>query len=112
MAPNAKNKIFVDRGSLNSEVNFSEKDYINLEILHQKLVSELSDNVADQYKTINFRDKVFQDSSHHIGGIPMSGESIDDSVIDKNLRVVDSESIFLCSSSVFQYSAAQIRPLQ
>ena len=44
----ARNKIFVDRGSLNSEVNFSEKDYINLEILHQKLVSKLSDSVADQ----------------------------------------------------------------
>jgi len=105
MAPNVKNKIFIDRGSLNSEVNLSEKDYINLEILHQKLVSKLSDNVADQYKIINFRDKVYQDSSHHIGGIPMS-ENLDDSVIDKNLRVLDSKSIFLCSSSVFQYSGS------
>lgn len=105
MAPNVKNKIFVDRGSLNSEVSLSEKDYVNLEILHQKLVSKFSDNVADQYKSINFRDKVFQDSSHHIGGIPML-ENLNDSVIDKNLRVVDSENIFLCSSSVFQYSGS------
>ena len=32
-------------------------------------------------------------------------ENLDDSVIDKNLRVVDSEA-FSCSSSVFQYSGS------
>ena len=33
-------------------------------------------------------------------------ENLDESVIDKNLRVVESKSIFLCSSSVFQYSGS------
>ena len=93
-------------GSLiNSEVNLSEEDYKNLEILHEKLVEQFSDNVADEFKSINFRDHAFQDSSHHLGGIPLSN-NLSNSVIDSNLKVIDSEGIYICSSSVFQHSGS------
>ena len=105
MVPNAKNKIFTGGSLINSEVNLSEEDYKNLEILHEKLVEQFSDNVADEFKSINFRDHAFQDSSHHLGGIPLSN-NLSNSVIDSNLKVIDSEGIYICSSSVFQHSGS------
>ena len=105
MLPNKRNKIYAHQNSIKSEINLSEDDFITLEILHQKLVSEFPLNVRSKYKEINFRDKKFIDSSHHLGGIPLRDEQ-KKTVINADLKIVDSKNIYVCSSSVFQSSGS------
>ena len=105
MAPNETNKIYDNEGFITSEIKLSEDDLKNLEFLHKLLIDEFPTNIRNKYKNINFRTKKFSDASHHLGGLPMNLD-VKKSVIDKNLKIIESKNVYVCSSSVLQNSGS------
>jgi len=97
--PSANSRVVLkDSGKLSVMHSLESEDQQSLQIL----MTRLQDDLKDYGKFLFFRSphRLFSGRSHHLGGARMA-ESKEDGVVDKNLRVFGSRSVFVCSAATF-----------
>lgn len=105
MFPNPKNDIEALNGEFKSNVNLSDQDIRTLDLLHLELKKIFKNKISFQYENVNFSALNFNDASHHIGGLPIAGNN-SNGAVDQNLRIIDTQNIYVCSSAVFPNSGS------
>ena len=109
MEPNEKNKVTLNKKKMiNVRSNLSKKDIKTIIILRDFIFKKFSFNVESEKKielTKEFIYKYSQDASHHMGGTSYNHDK-KKSYVDKNLKIIGTKNIFICSSSVFPTSGS------
>ena len=106
MCPNFKNRIFISErtGKVNIDYKLSKKDKKTIKQLSKSIFKFFSYKPQKE-ETIQMPSLKFEDSSHHIGGLCYS-KNKNESVIDKNLKIMGTKNIFVCSSAIFPTSGS------
>ena len=115
MKPNRKNKVYLNSNKdifnnhlLTIDYDLSEEDYDSINLLHKKINECLIYNNIGILESITFENlpkNIFNDSSHHLGGLLM-GKNINNSVVDSNLKVHSLNNIYIISGGVFPTSGS------
>ena len=86
----------------------SNKEIKTIKILRDYILKKYSSDYLKEEKkniTKKFIYKYAQDASHHMGGT-IYDHKIKNSFVDKNLKIIGSKNIFICSSSFFPTSGS------
>ncbi len=70
------------------------------EILKEKALSKNDYEFSHSFENINWR-KNYTSAAHHVGTCRV-GNSSDDGVVDRNLKVFGSDNLFICDGSIFR----------
>ena len=109
MEPNEKNKVTLNKKKMiNVRSSLSKKDIKTITILRDFIFKKFSFNYEGEEKvelTKEFIYKYSQDASHHMGGTSYNHDK-KKSFVDKNLKIIGTKNIFICSSSVFPTSGS------
>ena len=115
MKPNRRNKVYLNSKKdrfqnylLTIDYDLSEEDFASINLLHKKIKEFLIDNDIGLLESIPFENlprNIFNDSSHHLGGLVM-GNNPNNSVVDENLKVHSLNNIYLISGGVFPTSGS------
>ena len=106
MMPNKNNLITSKNSKTLVKLKFSKIDYDTINLLtnqikyffSRKPKKEVSLNAKNILKRV-------KDASHHMGGLRFY-PNINESVVDKNLRIIGLKKIYICSSAVFPTSGS------
>ena len=106
MMPNKNNLITSKNSKTLVKLKFSKIDYDTINLLtnqvkyffSRKPKKEVSLNAKNILKRV-------KDASHHMGGLRFY-PNINESVVDKNLRIIGLKKIYVCSSAVFPTSGS------
>ena len=104
--PNKNNLITSKNSKTLVKLKFSKIDYDTINLLtnqvkyffSRKPKKEVSLNAKNILKRV-------KDASHHMGGLRFY-PNINESVVDKNLRIIGLKKIYVCSSAVFPTSGS------
>ena len=115
MKPNKKNRVYLNsnkdlfnKNLLTIDYDLSKEDLSSINLLHKKVDDCLLKNKIGTLESIPFEDlqkNIFNDSSHHLGGLIM-GKSPSDSVVNENLKIHSLNNIYLISGGVFPTSGS------
>ena len=115
MKPNRRNKVYLNSKKdifqnylLTIDYDLSEEDFSSINLLHKKIKEVLIDNNIGLLESIPFENlprNIFNDSSHHLGGLIM-GSNPNNSVVDANLKLHSLNNIYLISGGVFPTSGS------
>lgn len=89
-----------------TEVNYklSSDELISLNLLIAEFEKTFKTNIIFKPSNLEKLNKIVSnDASHHMGGI-ICGENQKNSVVDLNLRLHNSKSIYVCSGGIFPFS--------
>ena len=98
MEPKFKNKIYLNKNTVNINLSISKKE---IEI-SKKLINKIKTffSFKPKLEKLSFNSSDLNDASHHMGGLCYPKN------VDKNLRVLGLKNIFCCSSAVFPTSGS------
>ncbi len=109
MEPKKENQVKIDKNNKIKVFNFiSNKEIKTIKILRDYILKKYSSDYFNEEKkniTKKFIYKYAQDASHHMGGT-IYDHKIKNSFVDKNLKIIGSKNIFICSSSFFPTSGS------
>ncbi len=109
MEPKKENQVKIDKNNKIKVFNFiSNKEIKTIKILRDYILKKYSSDYLKEEKkniTKKFIYKYAQDASHHMGGT-IYDHKIKNSFVDKNLKIIGSKNIFICSSSFFPTSGS------
>jgi hypothetical protein len=97
--PSADSKVVLnDSGALSVVHSIEAEDRESLKLLMSRLEEEFKEH--GKFLFFKSPQRLFSGKSHHLGGARMA-DSKADGVVDKNLRVFGSRSVFVCSAATF-----------
>ena len=106
MLPNLNNKISICKKTKKIIVDYklSKKDLKTIELLSSSVYKFFS--VKPDLEKIEPISKLnYEDSSHHMGGLCFSKDS-KKTLVDKNLKLMGTKNIYICSSAIFPTSGS------
>jgi len=106
MIPNISNSISLKKNKTLIKLKFSQIDYKTINLLAENVKYFFSKD-PEKESSFNFKNSInkFEDASHHMGGLCFNPNK-KLSVVDKNLRILGLNNIYVCSSAVFPSSGS------
>lgn len=109
MEPRKQNQVKIDKDNkIRVLSSISNKEIKTIKILRDYILKKYSSDYFNEEKkniTKKFIYKHAQDASHHMGGT-IYNHKIKNSFVDKNLKVLGSKNVYICSSSFFPTSGS------
>lgn len=109
MKPNKKNRIYLSKNDeLIVNYKFNSTDIKTAQVLQKKIYEYFSLNPKKEKIFKLTKSNLFnfiEDASHHMGGLIYS-KNKKEAIVDKNLKILGTKNIYVCSSAIFPTSGS------